>query len=215
MRRSRFIVTVAAVPLALGLSSCMDDGAGVRSEAVGEYASSSSSASGASASGSTAAEGSAPAGVVAEYETMAAEIAAEGGQRTSGKWRVGYIVEAAESWFETRGGKQVFRPVAGGETHHIEILPFEAATGRLVPDVPVRLEILDSSGKPVQAKRLRFLHGEFFHYAENFSVPESGDYTLRATIGVPTFSRHGERGDDPGLAEGTTVTFPGVPLERA
>ncbi len=159
MRRSRFIVTVAAVPLALGLSSCMDDGAGVRSEAVGEYASSSSSASGASASGSTAAEGSAPAGVVAEYETMAAEIAAEGGQRTSGKWRVGYIVEAAESWFETRGGKQVFRPVAGGETHHIEILPFEAATGRLVPDVPVRLEILDSSGKPVQAKRLRFLHG--------------------------------------------------------
>lgn len=163
------------------------------------------------------AEGSAPApaGVEAEYATMAREIGSEGGEKTQDGWRVGYIVEAAEPWFESHHGSQHFREPKAGETHHIEILPFEEATGRLVPDTPVELEIVDAEGKVVEDRELQFLYGEFFHYATNFSIPEPGTYSLRATIGVPTFARHGEEGDHPAMNEGTTVTFEGVELDPA
>jgi Fe2+ transport protein len=156
-----------------------------------------------------------PSGVAEEYATMAEEIDSEGGEETRGGWRVGYIVEAAEPWFESQHGSQHFRAPKAGETHHIEILPFEKSTGRLVPDTPVRLEILDADGTVVQDRQLQFLYGEFFHYATNFSIPEPGTYTLRATIGAPTFSRHGEHGDTPAMSDGTTVIFEGVELEPA
>jgi hypothetical protein len=37
-----------------------------------------------------------------------------------------------------------------------------------------------------------------------------GAHALRATLGVPTASRHGEHHDTPALSEGVTVTFPDV-----
>lgn len=153
-----------------------------------------------------------PEGVAHEYATMAEEIAAEGGQTTRGPWRIGYIVEDAEPWYETHEGHQVFREVAAGETHHIEILPFEAETGRLVPATAVTVEVLDASGTVVDEQALQLLYGEFFHYAANFSVPEPGTYALRATVDAPTFARHGGPGETPPLTEGTTVTFKGVEL---
>jgi len=140
---------------------------------------------------------------------MEAEIAAEGGSTESGDWRVGYIVEPAEPWFEADG---TFREPAAGETHHIEILPFEAASGRLVPEVPIRLAVVDDSGEVVDEQELDLYYAEFFHYANNFSVPEQGMYTLRATLEAPTFRRHGEETAGPALADGTTVEFRDVQL---
>lgn len=87
-----------------------------------------------------------PAGVAAQYATVNREIKDEGGETTSGEWRIGYIVEPAEPWFENNGGTFTFRDPAAGETHHIEIVPFEAASGRIVPDVPISLEVLDGTG---------------------------------------------------------------------
>jgi hypothetical protein len=167
------------------------------------------------ASGGTAAPAAAdvPDGVVHEYATMAEEIAAEGGETTQGQWRIGYIVEPAEPWYETSAGQQIRRDPAADETHHIEILPFEEATGRLVPEVPVNLEVIDASGQVVDAKNLEFLYGEFFHYANNFTIPEPGEYTLRATVDAPTFLRHGEDPQDLTLTEGATVEFTGVTLQ--
>ncbi len=157
-------------------------------------------------------EDAVPAGVAHQYATIAEEVAAEGGEVTKGAWRVAYIVEPAEPWYVTTAGKQVRRDPAPGETHHIEILPFEEASGRLVPDVPVRLEVLDSSGAVVDAEDLSMLSGEFFHYASNFSIPDAGSYTLRATLGTPTFLRHGDSAQDLILTEGVTVEFPDVTL---
>ena len=51
-------------------------------------------------------------------------------------------------------------------------------------------------------------------YANNFTVPEAGTYTLRATLGVPAFNRHGEESDTPALAKGTTVEFKDVELTK-
>jgi hypothetical protein len=154
-----------------------------------------------------------PEGVAAQYATLEDEVRAEGGETTSGPWRIAYIVEPAEGWFERRGDEFTWRPPARGETHHIEILPIEAKTGRLVPEVPVTLEVLDAAGERVARKRLRSYYAEFFHYAENFSIPERGEYTLRATLEPPSFRRYGEEQEGPALAERAEVEFEGVRLE--
>lgn len=157
-------------------------------------------------------QSSVPAGVEAQYTTLEEEIEEAGGETTTGEWRIGYIVEAAEPWYETKNGKQSFRPPAKGETHHIEIIPFEKSTGRIVPDVPITVEVVDDKGKVVDKQKLNFYHSEFFHYANNFSVPEPGSYTLRATLGAPTFLRHGDPGEQPPLAQGAKVEFTDVKL---
>lgn len=90
--------------------------------------------------------------------------------------------------------------------------PFDAESGRIVPQVPIRLEVLNANGQVVDARALNFYHAEFFHYANNFSVPTAGRYTLRATVAPPTFLRHGEQGEQPPLSEGTTVEFRNVEL---
>ncbi|ATQ30799.1 hypothetical protein ACXN1G_04270 [Rhodococcus ruber] len=155
---------------------------------------------------------SVPAGVVEQYSSAAEEIAAEGGETTSGPWRVAYIVEPAEPWYEPADGQQQFREPAPDETHHIEILPFEASTGRIVPQVPITLEVLDPNGRVVDTAPLNFYYSTFFHYANNFSVPDPGRYTLRATLGTPTFFRHGEADQEPELTQGATVEFTDVEL---
>lgn len=153
-----------------------------------------------------------PQGVAAMYQTMEEEIAEAGGETTTGPWRVGYVVEAAEPWFEQHGGHQKFRESRPGETHHIEILPFERATGRLIPTVPIHVEVVADDGSIVDEKDLNFYYAEFFHYANNFTVPEPGTYTIRATLAAPTFMRHGDANQGPALATGATVAFEDVKL---
>ncbi|WIG15834.1 iron transporter [Kocuria rosea] len=156
-----------------------------------------------------------PQGVVTQYTVLNEETEAEGGRTTSGDWEVAYIVEPAEAWFETTGEEPTRREPAAGETHHLEIIPIDAATGRIVPDVPIRLEVLDQNGEVVDEQELMFFHAEFFHYANNFSVPEAGEYTLRATLQPPQSPRHGESLEELTLLEPTTVTFDNVRLETA
>ena len=164
--------------------------------------------------GDSSATESVPGGVAEQYSVLSEEVEENGGQTESGDWTVSYIVEAAEPWYESHGGTAHFRKPAAGETHHIEIIPTETETGRIVPDVPVTLQVLDSEGKVVDEKQLQFLYSTFFHYANNFEVPEDGKYTLRATLGAPGFARHGEEGEEPPLSEGTEVEFENVELTK-
>ena len=153
-----------------------------------------------------------PQGVASMYRTVEEEIAEAGGATTTGEWRVGYVVEEAESWFEQHGGHETFREPRSGETHHIEIVPFEKTTGRIVPTVPIHVEVLAQDGSVVDEKDLNFYYAEFFHYANNFEVPDSGTYRIRATLSAPTFKRHGDAEEGPALAKGATVTFDDVEL---
>ena len=41
-----------------------------------------------------------------------------------------------------------------------------------------------------------------------------GAFTLRATLGVPAFNRHGEESETPALAKGATVEFKDVELTK-
>lgn len=167
-----------------------------------------------SGSGAESSESSAvPAGVAEQYATLAEEVEEHGGRTTSGEWTVSYVVEDAEPWYAAHGGQQRFREPTAGETHHIEIIPTQRSTGRIVPDVPVSLEVVDADGTVVDRTELHFLYSTFFHYADNVSVPEKGTYSLRATLGAPDFLRHGEENQRPPLTEGTTVTFEEVELD--
>jgi hypothetical protein len=166
--------------------------------------------SGPAAEPAAAAQASVPAGVAAQYATVAQEIRDEGGETTVGEWRVGYIVEQAEPWHQMINGSHSYREPATGETHHLEIIPFEASTGRIVPDVPIRLQVIAADGRVVDDKQLTFYYGEFFHYANNFSIPEPGRYTLRAQLVSPPFPRHGESNQPPALADGVSVEFKDV-----
>ncbi len=154
-----------------------------------------------------------PEGVATQYQTIEEEVGAEGGEQTKGPWKVSYIVEPAEGWFERRDGEFRFREPAENETHHLEIIPREAATGRVVPNVPVTLEVLDEQGERVERKPLRPYYAEFFHYADNFSLPRAGIYTLRARVEPPELRRHGEESEGPPLSEGVEVEFDGVRIE--
>lgn len=158
-----------------------------------------------------------PAGVARQYAMVNQAIAENGGERTSGEWRVAYVIGPAKSWHVQQGEHYTRREPAPGETNHIEIIPFEASSGRLVPDVPIRLELLGADGKVIQAQNLNFYWSDFAHYANNFAVPASGRYTLRATrgLGTPTFLRHDHSGQDgaPMLAKGTTVEFTDVEID--
>lgn len=152
-------------------------------------------------------------GVVASYEVAQSEIDEEGSEQEVGEYRVGYIVELAEGWWEGTPGSLTWREPASGETNHVEILPFEAETGLLVPGMQITLTILDGSGNEVESKPLDFYRGEFYHYANNFSLPQSGTYALRAELIPPEFKRHGdEEGEGKVFTEPVTVEFENVEI---
>ena len=191
-------LAVAALTIA-GLSACGDDAD--RATATGTTA-------------TTATEPSeVPEGVAAQYAVLEEEVAEEGGSVETGDWRIAYIKEPAEGWFQMDQGHLVWRDPAPGETAHLEIIPIERETGRIVPDARITLEVLDGSGERVERKPLSFYYAEFFHYAENFRIPRDGEYTLRATVEAPAFRRHGEESEAPALMDDAAVEFRNVMIE--
>lgn len=151
--------------------------------------------------------------VAEQYGVLAEEVAEKGETVKSGEWTIHLITEAAEPWFEVQAnGKERFRPPAEGETDHIEIIPVETASGRIVPDVPISLAVVAADGRVIEKKPLKFYQSTFFHYADNFSIDEPGRYTVRATIGVPSFRRHGAHDEKPALIHRAVATFDSVEL---
>ncbi len=197
---------VAVLVLALAASVVAGCGQGEsEKKSDGGSGSGGGSASGGSGSGSGSAKAGSEKlqGVMESYETAQAKIDAEGGEQEIGDYRVGYIVEPAEPWWEGDPGNLTLREPAPGETNHIEILPFEARSGLLIPYMEGTLTALDGAGEEVDSKPLQFYRGEFYHYANNFNLPQSGPYTLRAEMQPPTFLRHKTE-----VREGRVLTEP-------
>ena len=162
---------------------------------------------------STTASGSEFRGVVDSYAVAQEEIAAEGGEETVGEYRVGYIVEPAEGWWQGDPATLEWREPAAGETNHIEILPYDAETGLLIPYMDIELQVRDEAGEVIDERPLDFYWSEFGHYANNFSLPESGTYTLRADLEPPEFLRHGsEEGEGKMFTGPITVQFDDVQI---
>ncbi len=75
------------------------------------------------------------------------------------------------------------------------------------------MTILNESGNEVESKPLDFYRGEFYHYANNFSLPESGTYTLRVELSPPEFNRYEtEEVEGKALTEPVTVELENVEI---
>jgi hypothetical protein len=154
-------------------------------------------------------------GIVDSYAVAHEEIEAEGGEKEVGEYRIGYIVEPAEGWWEGDPEDPEWRDPSPDETHHLEILPFDPETGLFIPEMEGRLTVIDESGEEVDGQPLRLYYAEFYHYANNFSIPESGEYTLRAELEPPDFNRHGsEDGEGRVFTEPVTVEFENVEISN-
>lgn len=152
--------------------------------------------------------------VVASYAVAQEEIEEEGGEKSVGEYRIGYIVEPVEGWWQGEAENLTWREPAENETNHIEILPFDSETGLLIPYMDIRVTVLDESGDEVAEQDLDFYWSEFLHYANNFSLPQSGSYTLRAELQSPDFPRHGsEDGEGKVFTESVTVEFENVTID--
>jgi hypothetical protein len=197
------VVTLGAALVALAVSACGDDEG--RVAATGTSPTTTSPEPAAS---------QVPEGVAAQYSVLEDEIAAEGGAVESGAWRIAYIKEPAEGWFRTENGRVVWRDPQRGETAHLEIIPIERDSWRIVPYAGVTLEVLNEDGQRVEKRPLSFYYAEFFHYADNFRIPRDGEYTLRATVEPPSFRRHGDEDSGPALMESVQVEFENVMIEH-
>ena len=189
MLRTYSVIGMVALLVASFLTACAQENSSSASSGGSSDENTSESEGGSASKGSSASGGQFQ-GVVDSYGVAQEEIDAEGGEQRIGEYRVGYIIEPAEGWWEGDPQNLAWREPAPGETNHIEILPFEVGSGLLVPEAEITLTVLDESGNEVDSKPLRFYRGEFYHYANNFSLPGSGAYTLRAEIAPPTFLRH-------------------------
>jgi hypothetical protein len=206
LRSLPLLVLLAVLTRACGQESPSSESGGSASDG--------GSANGSSASGGGSASHGKFQGVVTSYEVAQSEIEEDGGEKAVGEYRVGYIVEPAEGWWEGPPGNLTWREPAAGETNHIEILPFEAETGLLVPNMQGTLTVLDNSGEEVESKPLELYRGQFYHYANNFSLPGSGTYTLRAALNPPEFRRHETEEESAGkvFTEPVTVEFENVEI---
>ena len=139
---------VIALPAAVG---CVQEASG-QEETVGGG----SASGGGSAFGSTmeANGDSRFQGVMGAYAVAQEEIDEAGGEQEVGAYRVGYIGEPSEGWWDGDPTVLQWRGPSGAETNHIEILPFEAESGLLVPDMRIALTILDEAGGVVESKPL-------------------------------------------------------------
>lgn len=153
-------------------------------------------------------------GVMDSYLLAQEEISSEGGETETGEYRVGYIVEPAEGWWEGDPQDPEWREPAAGETNHIEILPFDRETGLLIPYMDIELTVTDGSGTEIESKPLSFYYADFYHYANNFSIPEKGSYTLTVEFSSPEFRRHGDAdGEGRVFTEPVQIEFDSVEID--
>lgn len=145
-------------------------------------------------------------------EFMMNEEADDGGEAHAGDFLVGYAVESAEGMYQPRGGTLEWQE-PGEENCHIEIAVRDAADGRFIPGLTVRLTVLDEQGNEIGTHAQPFLwHPWLFHYGRNWKVPGEGTYTFRVHVDPPDFARHDKKN---GLRyqERVEVEFRGVKIK--
>lgn len=115
---------------------------------------------------------------------------AHGEAKVVGDYRVGYAVEEAEGMHFLRDGVlQWTEPMT--ENCHVEVAVSDAADGRFIPGLTVRVTLIDDQGHELGTHEQPFLwHPWLYHYGRNWRVPGDGAYRLRVHIEAPHFPRH-------------------------
>jgi hypothetical protein len=127
------------------------------------------------------------------FDEMSRAVANTGAQTTVGDVRVAYAVEYAETYWQMCGHRLEYngRPEQSAETNaHVEIAVMDALTGRLLPDLNVRVAVSDESGHPISVEVVPFMwHPWIHHYGRNWRVPRAGHYRLQVHVDPPPWAR--------------------------
>jgi hypothetical protein len=76
----------------------------------------------------------------------------------------------------------------------------EREVGLFISGIEGTLTVLNETGEEVDSKPLQLNRGEFNHYANNVSLPNSGTYTLKAKMQPPAFLQHCTEGGKAGYS---------------
>lgn len=147
------------------------------------------------------------------YIEMSRAVANNGTEMTVGDYRIAYAVEFAETFWQMSGQRLEYnmRPEQSAETNaHVEIAVLDALTGRFLPDLAVRVTVVDAAGRPVGTEAVPFMwHPWMYHYGHNWRVPRAGLYRLLVHVDPPRWPRAGhELGRR--FIQPIDVTFDGV-----
>lgn len=137
---------------------------------------------------------------------------AHGEEKQVDDYIIGYAVEHAEGMYQLQGGELVWYEPRE-ENAHIEISVRDAADGRFIPGLKVRLTVLDENEKEVGTHIQPFLwHPWLYHYGRNWIIPEDGNYTFHVYIEAPDFPRH-DKTNGKRYATSPEVDFQNVKIE--
>jgi uncharacterized protein involved in high-affinity Fe2+ transport len=149
------------------------------------------------------------------YAKALAAMDKESGAQTqrAGDYEIAVVAERAEGMYHASGGQlQWMEPEH--DNVHFEVAVRDAADGRFIPGLTVRIHVDKTDGGHVGAGELPFIwHPWLYHYGQNWWVPGEGDYRVQVRVEPPTWHRHdktnGLRYQEPVQVEFTVNVQPG------
>jgi Fe2+ transport protein len=108
----------------------------------------------------------------------------------AGDYLVAFVQENAEGMYELQDGRLVWREAPEEANAHLEIAVADAADGRFVPGLDITLTLLEGDRELFTTSMPFLWHPYLYHYGTNARVPGEGPYSVRVTIGPPSFMRH-------------------------
>jgi hypothetical protein len=143
---------------------------------------------------------------------MTDEVATDGREEQVGEYLVGYAVEKAEGMYHPKAGDLEWK-APGDHNAHIEISVRDAADGRFIPGLEVEVTLTAPDGSEHGPQHLPLLwHPYLYHYGRNWTVPESGAYSLKVHFDAPKMPRH-DKTNGKRFVAGCTHVFEGVKIE--
>jgi uncharacterized protein involved in high-affinity Fe2+ transport len=117
-----------------------------------------------------------------------------GAETRRGDYKVAVLIQSVRGYWQMQHGTASYAAAdtSVGPAAHLDVSIRDAATGRLVPDMNVRVTILNSRGKEIDTYAMPFMwHPWLDHYGLNVPVPGTGRYTIRVRADAPAFRRFG------------------------
>jgi len=119
-------------------------------------------------------------------EAFAAAVA----ETEAGGYRIGFIAEPPEPFWEWKEGPRL-KAVRPEDTHHLEIVLQDRGSGLLVPQAAVSLRLAPKAGGTPVEVPLHGLLSAFQHYGETLRVPP-GEYRVEVEVAPPPTAVLGE-----------------------
>lgn len=143
---------------------------------------------------------------------MVKDVADDGSETRVGDYIVAYAIEKAEGMYAMENGELMWHEPQE-ENIHIEVAVRDGADNRFIPNLTIRLTLIDPQGREVGTHHQPYIwHPWLYHYGRNWKVDQSGNYKIRVWIEAPDFPRHDEK-NGKRFAEDVKVEFENVKIE--